>query len=378
MTKPLDPKKDPARRCLKIDAWPELDQQAWLAGLDDGDFFEPQGTAARWKPRTQKKVSVAYGRWLTWLDRLDRLDRAARPADRVTPTNVGSYIEDLGAIGNSPYTVLGRVRDLHNAMKAMEPDRDWGWLQRLAYRLRRRVRPVRNKRARVLPSYELWQFGLELMEKAEGPDGGSPFARASAYRSGLMVSLLAARPLRRRNFASIEIGRHLVKEGDQYSLHFEGAETKTGAVIDNPFPATLVPYLERYLAHYRPFLAQRTGRWRNRIPDLRPPGMNLWVSDYASAMSEGAIYEQIRNLTRAKFGRGLGPHMFRDCAATSVATEDPEHVLIVPSLLGHSSLRTSQEYYDHAQSNYAVRRYQQHVLARRRQSDAGEGHAGAK
>ena len=216
------------------------------------------------------------------------------------------------------------------------------------------------------PSYELWQFGLELMEKAEGPDGGSPFARAGTYRSGLMVSLLAARPLRRRNFASIEIGRHLVKEGDQYSLHFEGAETKTGVVIDNPFPATLVPYLERYLTHYRPFLAQRTGRWKNRHPSLRPPGINLWVSDYASAMSEGAIYEQIRNLTRAKFGRGLGPHMFRDCAATSVATEDPEHVLIVPSLLGHSSPQTSQEYYDHAQSNYAVSRYQQFVLAQRR------------
>ena len=84
-------------------------------------------------------------------------------------------------------------------------------------------------------------------------------------------------------------------------------------------------------------------------------------------MSEGAIYEQVRNLTRAKFGRGLGPHMFRDCAATSVATEDPEHVLIVPSLLGHSSPQTSQQYYDHAQSNHAVSRYQQFVLAQRKQ-----------
>ncbi len=378
MTKALDPKKDPARRCLKIDAWPELDRQAWLAALEDGDFFQPQGTAVGWKPRTQKKVSVAYGRWLTWLDRLDRLDRGARPADRVTPENVGSYIEHLNKIGNSPYTVLGRIRDLINAMKAMAPDRDWGWIQGVARRLRRRVKPVRNKKTRVVPSYDLWRFGFELMEEAEGPDGGSRLARAGRYRGGLVISLLAARQLRRRNSGSIEIGHHLVKEGERYSLRFDGAETKTGSAIDNLVPAALNPYLERYLSYHRPFLAQRTGRWKNRLPDLPSPGKHLWVSNYASAMSEGAIYEQVRNLTRAKFGRALGTHMFRDCAATSVAIEDPEHVFIVPSLLGHSSLQTSQQYYEHAQSNRAISRFQQFILAKRKQGRKVGDRAGSK
>ena len=84
-------------------------------------------------------------------------------------------------------------------------------------------------------------------------------------------------------------------------------------------------------------------------------------------MSEGAIYEPICNLTRAKFGHAVNPHLFRDCAATSVATEDPEHVNVIKPLLGHSSLQSSEKHYIYAQSLAASRRFQEFVLALRRQ-----------
>jgi hypothetical protein len=178
-------------------------------------------------------------------------------------------------------------------MRALEPEENWKWLRGLINRLRRCVKPVRNKRALVVSSYLILSFGLELMAEAEGFGGGSMFARASRYRDGLMIALLAARPMmRRRNFASIEIGKHLVKEGPHYCLRFEGKETKTGAPIDDLVPADLTSYLERYLTYYRPFLAGRSGRWRNRRSYLRSPGMSLWISTYCSAMSEGAIYDR--------------------------------------------------------------------------------------
>ena len=31
-----------------------------------------------------------------------------------------------------------------------------------------------------------------------------------------------------------------------------------------------------------------------------------------------------------RFGHALNPHLFRDCAATSIAIEDPDHVRITP------------------------------------------------
>jgi integrase/recombinase XerD len=371
----VDPKKDPARRCLKVNAWPEADRRAWQAALREGDIFEPAGIATRWAARTRHKVAVAYGRWLTWLERVGRLDAALGPADRITPTNVRQYIADLQSNGNSSYTVLGRVRDLVNAITAIAPEQDWGWLRRLARRLRRTVKSVRNKRARVVPSELILALGLELMADADRPSDASMFERASRYRDGLMIALLAARPLRRRNFASIEIGRHLVKVSQRYSLRFDAAETKTGAPIDDFIPIALNIHLERYLFHYRPFLAGRTGRWKNRHPGLRPPGMSLWVSTYCSAMSEGAIYDQIRKVTRARFGHALNPHLFRDCAATSIATEDPEHVYIVKSVLGHGSLQTSEKYYNHAQSLDATRQFQQFILTLRRRGRDGQNPA---
>src|SRR6516164_6674257 len=42
----------------------------------------------------------------------------------------------------------------------------------------------------------------------------------------------------------------------------------------------------------------------------------------------------ISQLTRARFGHVISPHLFRDAAAASVAIEDPEHVHVTKSILG--------------------------------------------
>ncbi len=87
-------------------------------------------------------------------------------------------------------------------------------------------------------------------------------------------------------------------------------------------------------------------------------------------MTEIAIYFRIMKLTRAKFGHVVNPHLFRDSAATSIAIADPEHVLITRSILGHSTLRTSERYYNHAQAREALQRYQKRILQLRKQGRA--------
>jgi integrase/recombinase XerD len=363
---PPDPKKDSARRCLKLDAWPEADRRAWQAALRKGDVLEPGGLAARWGRKTQAKVVSCYGRWLTWLSLNGLLDSGSAPAERATPANVARYVGDLQALGNAPYTVLGRVRDLHNALRAMVPGDDWAWVLRIARRLRWTVESVRDKRARIAPTDELFAYGIELMIEADGPSGGTVFARAMRYRDGLMIAMLAARPVRRANFASIEIGRHLVRQADGYQLRFEARETKTHAPYVRWLPEVLIPYLERYLDHYRPILAARTPP-PDRKRSFHPPGTALWLSIFCSAMSEQAIYYRIRDLTKAKFGHSMSPHLFRDAAATSIATKDPEHVYITTSVLAHRSLATSERHYNHARSLEASRRFQGRILELRRQ-----------
>ena len=358
----MHPRKDPARRCLKPGLWPEADRRAWEAAQYQGDVLEPGGGAAGWAPHTRTKIEKGYGRWLTWLTGKDLLDPLASPAERVTPDRLAQYVAELRQL-NAPYSVLARVQELYQAMIVIAPEKDWTWIRRIETRVRHTVTPSRNKRERVVPVEKLCTFGMELIAKAEGPKGGTALERAVRYRDGLMMCLLAARPLRRRNFAAIEIGRHLVQQGDSFWIRFESNETKTHQPIEVPFPLDLVSSLGRYLSHFRPFLLARTGRW-SRASDGAANA--LWVSMDGSAMTEIAIYFRIMKLTRAKFGHVVNMHLFRDCAATSTAIEDPKHAHINKSILGHATLRSSERYYNHARTLEAMRRHQAQILRLRR------------
>jgi hypothetical protein len=81
------------------------------------------------------------------------------------------------------------------------------------------------------------------------------------------------------------------------------------------------------------------------------------------------FYKNLRILTGAHFGRPVNPHLFRDSAATAVAIDLPEQVGIVPGLLGHAGVTTSERYYIHAHSTEAHRRHQENVLALRRAAE---------
>ena len=61
----------------------------------------------------------------------------------------------------------------------------------------------------------------------------------------------------------------------------------------------------------------------------------------------------------------INPHLFRDCAATTIAIEDPEHVRIASQILGHRSAATTERYYNQAQTIDAARRYQDFLVALR-------------
>ena len=97
------------------------------------------------------------------------------------------------------------------------------------------------------------------------------------------------------------------------------------------------------------------------------PGARLWLSKSGSPMFPSKLYERIVLLTRKRFGQPINPHAFRDVAATAIATRDPKHVQITPSVLGHTRLSTSERYYNHARSLEAGKLYQSCILALRRQ-----------
>jgi hypothetical protein len=91
----------------------------------------------------------------------------------------------------------------------------------------------------------------------------------------------------------------------------------------------------------------------------------LWAGTKGCPLNGQAIYGAIAARTRAEFGHAIGPHLFRHCAATTIAILQPERIGVARDLLGHASLTTTNAHYNKARSIEASRHYAG-VLARER------------
>jgi integrase/recombinase XerD len=273
------------------------------------------------------------------------------PGDRVTQPRVTAYIADL-ARNNGDFTVLCRVQELYDAMRVLAPHQDWRWLRQIHNAVRSRSEPARDKRARIQPAAELVRLGKALMEQAETAVHKPSLARAVWFRDGLMIAFLAHRPLRLSNLAAVMLGRHLIRQTRGYRLFFTAEEVKNRRPIDTAVPTSLVSDFDRYLDHHRPVLLTRGGRERPVMCEA------LWVSEAATPLNPGSIPNRIKKHTSAAFGRYLSPHLFRDCAATTIAVDDPKHARSIMNILGHSTPATSEKHYNQARSLEASRRYE--------------------
>jgi integrase len=323
--------------------WPAADRVAWQAATEAGDLFDGSGPAAGWAPSTRAGVCYDYGRWLMFLARHEPVTLDQPLALRPTPERIGAYLNHLATTVGS-VSRHGYLRHLADALRVMAPGQDWTWLRRVVARLEAQRRP-RPKPPRLIEAGRLVELGYALMQAAERrlDEAENDTTALLDYRDGLMIALLAARPLRRRNLAMITIGRQLIRVGDAWHLVFAADETKTGQPIEAVLPDRLVPYLVRYLGAVRP-----------RFPGAdRHAG--LWAGLKGRAITGQAIYDAITQRTRAAFGRAINPHLFRDCAATTIAIKAPDQIGVARDLLGHASLVTTEQYYNQARSIDASR-----------------------
>lgn len=337
--------KDPLRRCLPVDAWPPADRAAWRAALATAsDILEEAGAAAHWSANSRRSVAQAYGRWLTFLQARGSLDPDAGPADRPTRARVEAYVDLLEA-SLSPVTVAGRLRDLVEALRVMDPEAELAWLRRAQRRLTVRARPVRDKTTRLRPARELYRLGLSLMDRARQDTATRPRWQSARYRDGLMIAVLAAVPIRLQTFTELEPGCSLRPVDGIYWIRLAPGATKNGHPFEAPLPVELTPRIDTYLETHRPRLLG--GRDSTR----------LWISWQATELTANTIATRVRQATARAFGTPVNPHLFRDCAATSLAVEDPDHVHAAASILQHRSLRPTLRHYNQARQLQAQRVY---------------------
>jgi integrase/recombinase XerD len=358
------PMFDPERRCLPVEEWPTLDRAAWALALAPYDPLEPEaGLATSWARGTRSGVQNGYGRWLGWLQRSGDLDADASPANRVTHDRVRAYLGKLKDMDYAPYTISGRLQQLGDAMRVMVPDGDWGWIRRGAARLHSQARPVKDLNHRMRPPEEVLKLGLDLMHHAEHDRFRSKYDRAVMYRDGLALAALIHRPLRIGNYASIAFGRQLRRFGEGWRLSFSAAEMKARRPFECAWPDELVAALDRYIDVHRKVLFEG-----KRDP---ASACALWIAQGGAGMTSQVLAHRIIKRTEDEFGTAINPHTFRHIAATTIATDDPENITAVPSVLAHATIETSERFYNRAKQIDAADRYQGIVTERRRRGPRG-------
>ena len=349
----IDPKKDPRRRCMPLAEWPDLDRAAWAVAVQQGNLLDGQGPAAHWRPKTQRSVIAAYGRYLTFLERRGCLDRSAGLEARLTPDRLRAYIEDLRETIAS-VTLSGRITGLVEAFRVMTPGTGYPYLNRARRRLKVWARPIRNKRSRIVPIRSLLQLGRDLIERAETETFARELWCAGLYRDGVMILILSCRQIRLDNLAGLRLEKDLVKFDGTYALALSETQTKNHRPYERSLDAELTPFIDRYLERYRPILLGSS------VSD------RVWISRRGIPMSGGSIYGKVCEHTKRAFGRSISPHLFRDCAMTSLADENPEHVWLGMSLLHHADPRIAEKHYNQALASDAVRQYQSVLTKSRR------------
>ena len=332
------------RLSLDLVDWPPHDQTAWAAARHPVGPLDDGGLAARWSAKTVRQAEKGYGLWLGCLARHGRLDPDASPGARLTRealTLLGQELLDRVA----PQTAASRIRDLSVMIRAMDPSADRALVKRMQATLARRASPRRTKRDRMIAPAVLFAAALARMDRIDQEQHSKRDVRNVRFRDGLMMAVLAARGFRRGNLQQMRLDQHVTRADGVYLCSFNAAETKNGRPLFAPLPRVLTPYIDRYLAEIRPALL------RGHVADA------FWISTYRAPLSEQSIYTKVCAATEEELGIRLTPHLFRDTLATGVATDDPEHVGMVPQLLGHADPRTAERHYIHAKAITASRRY---------------------
>lgn len=352
---------DPTRRCMRVCEWPEGDRARRAQALASGDVLEQGGLLSHYAIASLRMLDASYGRWLQWLQVRKELDPGASPGARVTRQRASDYVRHLLQV-NSKLTVIERIQSLYQMCRAIDPEHPLPWLLKVVAAVRTHTVPVQTKAPFIIDSGELYQLGVGLMKRAKQPSSGCTWRQAIRYRNGLIICILAVCSLRRLDLSMLRIGDNFIRRQDGWWVDMFASKTRTrGTLLVFPLGPELTAYVDEYVACYRPLLLAL----RRRGYPTKAPGDALWIGQDGSALSYHSHYEIIVRETHSDLGVPVNPHRFRHCTATSVSLYDPEHVKIIPALLGHSDLSTSDRYYNLAGRYHAAHRWQQNVLARR-------------
>lgn len=327
----LRPRK---RRSLPFAEWPAEIRRPWEEPRRPLLRSLRSAPQARWSEAYRRRIMRGVGRYLGWLGSGDLI------VDRPT---IRRYVEDMHAADLAPITIGMYLEEVAVWTSLIwRPKGDWEWLKGLAGSYKHE-RPRRDKSARTASTHDLVRLGRRLMTRAQALP---PTTRtATLFRDGLMIGLLALRPIRLSNLANLRLGESLVVHDDGATIVL--GETKNGRPYSAPVPDDLVAHLHRYIEVYRPVLLGGA------------EGNHLWIGRDGRPLSYSAVAERLRTVTRREIGRAISPQFFRHSLATTAWATSTEAMELAPKVLGHRDPRTTETHYQIGAAAAAARALQE-------------------
>jgi integrase len=266
----------------------------------------------------------------------------AAAGSSVTPDNVAGYVAELQR-RVSTVTVHGSISKLCRSASILRPDLDWAWLQEITNNLALDMRPA-SKFHHIVESPSIVAAGLRFMRQAEEDNSLHPVRRAEHFRNGLMIALLACCPIRLRNFAALELGRHVLRVGSGWHIRLNAGETKEKRQDERLLPNFLCSYIEKYIATLRPVFTLE--------------GPALWVGRNGSALKPNTVARIVTQTTRRLLGTPISPHLFRTCAASTAYGLAGDQPHLASALLNHRSTRITEDHYNRSKCMKFSRKFE--------------------
>jgi integrase len=331
-------------RSLPIHEWPDADRRAWEDACRPGIRLKPGGSACYLAEVSREDFARRYGAFLGFLQRSGRLEPNLDAAAQVISSNVEPYIDELHARVRS-VTVWNCIYKLRRASELLAPMSDYSWLAEIERNLALVMEP-KSKFDRLVFTGRLVEAGLTLVAEAQ-EFAKNDLDRARGLRNGLMIALLAHRPIRLKNFAALEIGHTFKEVHGSWWIALPRLSTKSHRPDEKRVPEFLNPVIDVYLNQSRPILLKSS-----------VPANFLWISSRTGQqMTKKNLGTLISKITLQTLGVDVSPHLFRAAGATTAAMYGGNTPHLASAVLGHTDPRVTEEHYNRATSINAAKTY---------------------
>mgnify|MGYP003606670042 CR=1 FL=1 len=306
-------------------------------------------------PFTLQGMAEALTAWVRF--------REGDKSQNLTGSDLARYAAHLAAAGIWPSGILAAATKVYMGYKhVLSPGFRSASCRAVLRELKGRASlagPCRKTPSQIVPARLIYDTGQIMMAEAQtGPS--HDMQAATHYRNGLLLTIAAALPLRRRALASLDLASSFRLEARPcIAIDIAGKFLKLRQDRKN---------YERYQAYLNsPRLWEMTRCWVDRFRPMFDDGTALFPSARVrgEALVSDVLGQVFGDTTKARLGVRVPIHRIRDCVATEAIEEMDHGAEWARHLLGHRSAETMTQFYDHSTGIAVAREFGQLLSDRR-------------